>query len=125
MDNNQAFLIGHGQVHVITAGHGETPPCPTAQFRRGDIVKVRRNKRVGHFPAELIVLVAMPPQFSPDDALADMFGEARSLMKRVGKRVITYLLCQEGHPDVYWCRETDVLPSGKEPIEIGTISRAE
>ena len=125
MDNSGAFLIGHGQIHVITGGHGETPPCPSARFKRGDVVKVRRNKRVGHFPAELIALVAIPPDFSPDDALADLFGEARPLMKRVGRRVITYLLCQDGHPNVYWCREADILSSGKDPIEIGTISRAE
>lgn len=124
MSAEQAFLIGGGQIHRIIGERGETPPCPAAKFKRGDVVKVRRNRSVGHFPAELIVLVAVPPGFSPDDALADLVGEPRPLMKQVGRRVVTYILCQEGSPKVYSCRERDLLPSGKEPVEIGTVSRA-
>lgn len=90
----------------------------------GDIVKVRRNRAVGHFPPELIVLVAVPPGFSPDDAMADLVGEPRPLMKQVGRRAVTYILCQEDSPKVYSCRERDLLPSSKEPVEIGTVSRA-
>jgi len=86
MSQEQAFLIGGGQIQRITGERGETPPRPEAKFKRGDIVKVRRNRAVGHFPPELIVLVAVPPGFSPDDAMADLFGEPRPLMKRVGKR---------------------------------------
>ena len=111
MSAEHAFLIGGGQFHRII---GE----------RGDVVKVRRNQSVRHFPAELIVLVAVPPGFSPDDAMADLVGEPRPLMKQVGRRVVTYILCQEGSPKVYSCRERDLLPSGKEPVEIGTVSRA-
>lgn len=124
MSAEQAFLIGGGQIHRIIGERGETPPCPDAKFKRGDVVKVRRNQSVGHFPAELIVLVAVPPGFSPDDALADLVGEPRPLMKQVGRRAVTYILCQEGSPKVYSCREWDLLPSGKEPVEIGTVSRA-
>jgi len=121
--NEEAFLIGGGQIHRLVGGRGETPPCPGARFKRGDVVKVRRNQAVGHFPPELIVLVAVPPGFSPNDALADLVGEPRPFMKRVGSRVVTYILCQEGSPKVYLCRESDLLASGKEPIEIGLISR--
>lgn len=124
MSQEQAFLIGGGKIHRITGARGETPPCPEARFKRGDVVKVRRNRAVGHFPPELIVLVAVPPGFSPDDAMADLVGEPRPLMKQVGRRVVTYILCQEGSPKVYSCRERDLLPSGKEPVEIGTVSRA-
>jgi hypothetical protein len=112
MSQEQAFLIGGGQIHRITGARGETPPCPEARFKRGDVVKVRRNRAVGHFPPELIVLVAVPPGFSPDDAMADLVGEPRPLMKQVGRRAVTYIL------------ERDLLPSGKEPVEIGTVSRA-
>lgn len=124
MSQEQAFLIGGGQIHRITGARGETPPCPEARFKRGDVVKVRRNRAVGHFPPELIVLVAVPPGFSPDDAMADLVGEPRPLMKQVGRRAVTYILCQDGSPKVYSCRERDLLPSDKEPVEIGTVSRA-
>lgn len=121
---NDAFLIGSGGVHRLIGERGETPPCAAAKFKRGDVVKVRRNRAVGHFPPELVVLVAIPVGFSPDDALADLVGEPRPLMKQVGRRVVTYILCCDGDPKPYHCRERDLLPSGKEPVEIGTISRA-
>jgi hypothetical protein len=119
-----AFLIGGGHVQRIVGERGETPHCPEARFKRGDIVKVRRNQAVGHFPAELIVLVAVPPGFSPDDAVSDLLGEPRKLMKRLGQRAITYILCQEGSPEIYHCPERHLLPSGKQPVEIGSVSRA-
>lgn len=109
---------------MLNRGRGETPPCPEAKFKRGDVVKVRRNKAVGHFPAELVVLVAVPPGFSPDDALADALGEPRQVMTQVGRRGISYILCQGGDPKPYHCGEKDLLSSGKEPIEIGTVARA-
>lgn len=120
----EAFLIGGGQIHRLTGRRGETPPCPEAKFKRGDVVKVRRNKSVGHFPAELVVLVAIPPGFSPDDALADLFDDPRPLMKQVGSRRITYILCREGDTTPYSCAERDLLPSGKEPVDVGTVSRS-
>ncbi len=122
--SGDVFLIGNGRMHRLAGQRGETPACPSAQFKRGEIVKVRRNRSVGHFPAELIVLVAVPLGFSADDALADLVGEPRQLMKRVGVKAISYILCQEGSDKVYTCRERDLMPSGKQPVEIGTISRA-
>ncbi len=118
----EAFLIGGGTIQRLQGERGETPPCPNARFKRGDVVKVRRNRAVGHFPAELIVLVAVPPGFSPDDAMADLVGEPRPLMKQVGRRGITYILCREGDTTAYTCRERDLSPSGKEPVEIGTVN---
>jgi hypothetical protein len=120
---HEAFLIGGGKVHRLSGQRGETPPCPEAKFKRGDVVKVRRNGAVGHFPAELVVLVAIPPGFSPDDALADLVGEPRPLMKQVGSRRIKYLLGREGDPTPYHCGERDILPSGKPPVEVGAARR--
>jgi hypothetical protein len=118
----EAFLIGGGKVQRLIGEFGETPACAEAKFQRGDIVKVRRNKTVGYFPAELVVLVAIPRGFSPDDALADLLGKPRPFMKQVGRRVISYILCREGDQTPYCCCERDLLASGKEPVEIGTVS---
>ena len=106
---------------ILNRGRGETPPCEAAKFKRGDVVKVRRNKAVGHFPEELIVLVAIPPGFSPDDALADLLGKPRPVMTQVGRSSITYILCREGDQTPYKCCEKDLLPSGKPAVEIGSI----
>ena len=122
MANEEAFLIGDGKIHRLIGPRGETPPCPEAKFKRGDVVKVRRNQAVGHFPPELIVLVAIPPGFSPDDAMADLVGKQRPLMKRVGSRKIKYILCCENDPTAYHCGERDLMPSGKEPVDVGTVS---
>lgn len=123
MTDDTAIIVGHPALLILNRGRGETPPCPAAKFKRGDVVKVRRNKAVGHFPPELVVLVAIPPGFSPDDALADLLGEPRPVMTQVGRRAITYILCQEGDTKPYCCCERDLLPSGKEPVEIGTCRR--
>ncbi|MDP1628839.1 hypothetical protein [Parvibaculum sp.] len=120
---SDVFLIGKGGISRLTGQRGETPPCPGAKFKRGDVVKVRRNKAVGHFPPELVVLTAVPPGFSPDWALADLVGEPRPLMCRVDERGISYILAREGDATPYRCRERDLLPSGKEPVEIGSIGR--
>lgn len=119
----EAFLIGGGKMHRLIGERGETPPCPEAKFKRGDVVMVRRNQAVGHFPAEMIVLVAIPPGFSPDDAMADLLGEPRPLMKQVGSRSITYIVYGEDGGIHGHLAERYLLPSGKEPREIGTISR--
>jgi len=119
---SEAVLIGGGQVHRIVGERGETPPCPDAKFAAGHVVKVRRNKAVGHFPAELVVLVAIPPGFSPDDALADLLGQPRPLLKQVGSRHITYILWRDGDLNPYHCGERDLRPSGKEPVEIGAVT---
>lgn len=121
--NHEAYLIGGGRVSRLIGRHGTTPPCPDAKFQRGDVVRVRRNKAVGHFPPELIVLVAIPPGFSPDDALADLVGEPRPFMKRAGRRRIQYILCRTDDPKPYLCGDRDLIPSGKErvEVEIGTV----
>lgn len=119
----EAFLIGDGKIQRLIGERGETPPCPGAKFARGDVVKVRNTRALANFPREAVVAVAVPPDFSPDHALADLLGEPRPLMAQVGARGITYVLVRENDPKPYLARERDLLPSGKEPVEIGTVSR--
>jgi hypothetical protein len=124
MSEEAAFLIGpSGQVSRLTGARGETPPCAGAKFNRGDVVKVRNTKALAQFPREAIVAVAIPPGFSPDHALADLVGEPRPFMAQVGSRSITYVLVCENDPKPYLARERDLLPSGKPPVEIGTVKR--
>ncbi len=122
--DEQAFLIGGGQIHRLIGPRGETPPCSVAKFKRGDVVKVRNTKALTRFPREAVVAVAIPPGFSPDHALADLVGEPRPLMAQVGSRSITYILVRDGDPKPYLARECDLLPSGNPSVEIGTVSRA-
>lgn len=119
---NEAFLIGGGQVHRLQGQRGETPPCPEAKFKRGDVVKVSRRQGCQHIPAELVVLVAIPRDFSPDFALADLLAKPRPLMHQVGSRSISYILCREGDKTPYLIKERDLRPSGKEPVQVGTVS---
>ena len=86
-------------------------------------MKVRNIKALASFPREAVVAVAIPPDFSPDHALADLVGEPRPLMAQVGARTITYILVRENDPKPYLARERDLLPSGKEPVEIGQARR--
>lgn len=123
MSNEEAFLIGGGQIHRIVGQRGETPPSPGAKFKPGDVVKVRNTKALAHFPREAFVLVAIPPGFSPSYALADLLGEPRPLMAEVGSRSITYILARENDPTPYRVRERDILPSGKPSVEIGSVRR--
>ena len=124
MANEESFLIGGGKIHRLIGPRGETPPCSAAKFKRGDVVKVRATKALVHFPREAVIAVAIPMGFSPDHALADLVGEPRPLMAQVGSRSITYILVRESDPKPYLVRERDLLPSGKPPVEIGTVSRA-
>lgn len=108
---------------IKDAGHGETPPCPDALFQRGNVVLVRRTKRLTHVPREAIIAVAIPPGFSADYALADLVGEPRPLMiNHLGERSVTYILVVEGDRRPYHVREKDLTPTGK-TVEIGSIKR--
>lgn len=108
---------------VKDAGYGETPPCPEAAYKRGDVVRVRRAKALAAFPPEAVVAAVIPPGFSPDWALADLLGEPRPALAQVGARVVTYILVNEGDPKPYLARERDLLPSEKPPVEIGSVQR--
>lgn len=114
-----AWIFGHGgKMTKIEAQRGETPACPEARFQRGDIVKVMRNKSVGHFPAECAVVAVIPTGFSPDWAPADLFGKPRPLMCSVGVPEISYLLAADGDPTPYVVTDKNLLPSGKDRVQI-------
>jgi len=108
---------------VTDAGRGETPACPDAVFNRGDVVRVRRRKALAHFPREAVVAVAVPPGFPAEYALADLLGEARPLIIGRPRRVVTYILVNEGDRTPYLVAEIDLYASGKPRIEIGSIKR--
>jgi hypothetical protein len=122
MADEQAFLIGGGKVHRLIGQRGKTPPCPQAKFKRGDVVRVRNTKALANFPREAVVAVAIPPNFSPDHALADLVGEPRPLMAQVGSRSVTYILVRENDTKPYHARERDLLPTGK-TVEVGEARR--
>lgn len=107
---------------IKDAGHGETPPCPDAIFKCGDVVKVRNTKRLSHFPREAIILVAIPTKFSPDWAQADLLNQPRPVMAQVGSLVVTYLIVKEGDHQLYLAHEKDLTPTGK-VVEIGSVKR--
>lgn len=111
-------------IFVHDAGRGTTPPCPEAQFQRGTVVRVRNRKALSHFPREAVVAAVVPAGFAADYALADLLDEPRPLMIRKPKRVVTYILVNEGDPKPYLASDADLLPSGKPPVEIGGFARA-
>lgn len=121
----EAFIIGDGKVTRIEGLRGTTPECTEAKFKRGDVVKVSRRRGCNHLPDEMIVAVAIPPNFSPDYALADLVGEPRPLMCQVGTRSISYILVRENDPKPYCLRERDLRPSGKPAVDLGDVKRGE
>lgn len=117
------LLLGN-VIEINDAGRGETPDCPDAKYKAGDIVKVRRTRALADFPPEMVVLKAVPAGFPADHALADLVGEPRPLMIRAPRRCVTYILCEADKEPAtpYMVRESDLLPSGKEGFEIGKVS---
>lgn len=114
--------MGNPLLVMTNAGRGETPPCPEAKFARGDVVKVRRRKHLAGIPERLVVLVAVPPGFPGEHALADLLGEPRPFMISAPRRVVSYILCCEGDTKPFGIRESDLIPT-EEKVEIGTVSR--
>jgi hypothetical protein len=125
MSEGSTYLIGGGQIHRIIGQRGKTPPCPAAKFKRGDVVKIRAFKDFPEWPRLAVVAVAIPPGFSPDHALADLLGEERPLMARVGARTVTYILVRENDPKPYLIREKYLRPSGEPAVEIGAVKRGQ
>jgi hypothetical protein len=119
------LLLGN-VIEIKDAGRGETPDCPDARFKAGDVVNVRRIKALASFPPQMVVLKAVPAGFPAGYALADLVGEPRPLMISAPRRCITYILCEgDKEPATpYVARESDLLPSGKEGFTIGTVGRS-
>jgi hypothetical protein len=84
---------------IKDAGHGETPPCPDAIFKRGDVVKVRSCKRLSHVPSEAVV---------------HDIGTCRPCG--------SYWVSGRGEAQKHLVREKDLTPTGK-TVEIGSITR--
>jgi hypothetical protein len=129
VSGTEAFLIGNGKIERIEGRRGTTPACPGARFKKGDVVQPRKLKALAHFPKRLVVLVPVPPGFSPDDALADLMDRPRPLMKQVGSKGITYLACDipsevGSVSQTYLCKEGHLFSAPIDHIEIGVIHRA-
>lgn len=119
------LLLGHAILMPTDAGRGETPPCPDAKFKPGNIVEVSRRKALADWPGEMVVLKAIPPGFPADYALADLVGEPRPLMIQAPRRCITYVCCEPDKEPAspYVVKERDLRASDKQGFEIGTVSR--
>jgi hypothetical protein len=119
MMNEQAWLIGDGQVTRIEGPRGTTPECPEALFRKGDVVRVRRLSHLKHLPEIGAVASVIPPGFSPDWAWADLCGRPRPLMHQVPSKHISYIVAFENDRRPHLLREKYLRPSGLPPTEIG------
>jgi hypothetical protein len=86
------------ELQIEAVSRGEAPPCPDALFQRGEVVLVRRCKRLEGLPHEAAVLGAIPGV------------------------VVTYLLLNELDLEQYLVREKDLTPTGKS-VEIGSVKR--
>jgi hypothetical protein len=117
------LLLGN-VIEIKDAGRGQTPDCPDAKFKAGDVVNVRRTKALAEFPPQMVVLKAVPAGFPAVYAIADLVGQPRPLMISAPRRCITYILCEADKVPAtpYVARESDLLPSGKEGFTIGTVS---
>lgn len=119
-EDGAVFLIGpHGQISKLTGPRGETPPCPSAKFQRGFVVRVRRLKHLKHLPERGAVAAVVPPGFSSDWALDDLCGKPRRLMHQVPVRDVRYIVVFDNDPVPHLIRERDLLPSNEAPVEIG------
>lgn len=110
--------MGNSVLLVKDAGHGETPPCPNATFKPGDVVKW---KGMGD---GYIVAVAVPPGFPAEYALADLTKTARPLMITKPSRTIHYIMVREGDPRPYLGRQNNLKATGK-TVDLGSVLYAE
>jgi hypothetical protein len=117
-----AWLIGNGQILKLEGERGVTPECPEALFKVRDVVRVRRLKHLRHLPAIGAVCAVIPPGFSPDWALDDLWGRPRRLMHAVGARTITYIVAFEGDRRPHLLREKYLRKSDSPPAEIGLVA---
>jgi hypothetical protein len=119
MTKETVLLLGPGgQMTRLEGPRGTTPECPVAKFKKGDVVRIRRLKHLRDLPDIAAVAVVIPPNFSPDWAMADLRGKPRPLMAQVGSKAITYIVGFDGNPTPYLIKEKYLLPSGEPPVEI-------
>lgn len=98
---------------------GATPQCPEALFKVGDVLRVRRLKHLGELRGKLCAVAAVvPPNYSPDWAMADLHGRPRPLMCQVGRRDVTYIIGFEDSLKPYLLREKCLVASGEPPTTV-------
>ena len=114
-----AFLIGNGQITRIEGQRGTTPDCPEALFKKTSVVRLRRRKHLSHLPEKGAVVAVVPPGFSPDHALDDLWGRPRRLMHQVPAKKVTYIIAFEGDTKPHLMHERDLIATDDPPAEIG------
>jgi hypothetical protein len=68
--------------------------------------------------------MVIPPHFSPDWAMDDLWGEPRRLMHRVGSRDVTYIVGFEDIKTPYLLHERDLLPTGERSAPVRLEEKA-
>jgi hypothetical protein len=115
------MILGGGNppLVILNRGHGVTPECPQAKFKRGNVVRVRNLKWLANTPKHAAVFCVVPPGFSPDDAYADALGKPRPVMSQVGSAAIKYIIVGSYGNGRPWLVPERVLIATDEPdVEI-------
>lgn len=103
---------------VQHAGYGETPPCPQARFKPGDVVKVRRLHFLKHLPDRAAVALVVPPGVPPEYVMADAHGRPRPLMVTRRTRTVRYIVAFDGDPTPHLLQEKFLAPSREPPVPV-------
>jgi hypothetical protein len=118
-----AFLLhSNGQMTRLEGQRGTTPPCPEARHQAEDVVRIRRRKHLRHLPEIGAVVVVIPPGFSPDWAMDDLWSKPRRLMCQVGARDVTYFIGFEGDRRPHLMHERDLLPTGEKAAAVQLVA---
>lgn len=97
---------------VMNAGRGETPPCPQAKFRPGNMVRTRKLKWLREAAGRTGSIAAVvPPGFPPEYAIADAAGRARPLMISQERSFVQYIVAFAGDGRPWLIREKALLPT--------------
>ena len=114
------LVIGpHGQMARLEGPTGPTPPCSEAKFKVGDVLRVRRRKHLGNYRGQLCAVAAVvPPNYSPDWAMADLRGRPRPLMAAVGRNCVQYIVGFEESRTPLLIREKYLVESGESPTVV-------
>lgn len=101
MDEKPVFEeLGNNTLLVNHAGYGVTPPCSSAKFRVGQVLKAKWRKEL------CSVAAIVPPGFPPEYALADLTRAPRPLMITKPKRGVSYIVGFVGDTQPHLYRES-------------------
>lgn len=90
------YLLSNSGMTEIIGPRGTTPEWPAALFAKGDVVRLRKLKHLSHLPEIGVVVATVPPGFSSDWVVDDLFSRPRRLMCVVAKKYLLYLVAFEG-----------------------------